>query len=404
MLFRIAFRNIFRQRRRTLLTVLTMFGGFTLSSVSIAWMDGSYSGLIDTFTRNRLGHIQIHTRAYNDRPSIYSTIDDVDSVGAVLDANERVESWAPRVYAAGLASVGNHSAGTRIIGVDPTRENQTTSFDDKVVAGEPLPRAPAHEALLAIGLAKRLHAAPGDSVVVLSQGADGSMANDIYRVAGLVDMGETLTNQSSLYLDIRDAQALLVLPKRVHEIVVVAWKPKHLFELAAAIAGAIGRPNLEVEPWQVFARSFYEAMKADQAGAWVTLAVIILVVAVGVLNTVLMTVLERTREYGLLRAVGTRPRSVFALVVVEVFYMSVLAVVIGILGSLAANYWLSIHGFSLPTEVSFAGVDIKTMYAEINRRSYVIPSITVVISALVVAVFPALKAARTQPAAAMRTH
>jgi len=404
MVFRIALRNILRQRRRTLLTVLTMFGGFTLSSLSIAWMDGSYNRLIDTFTRNRLGHIQIHQKDYRDRPSLYRTIDDVAGVGKVLDSFPEVEAWTPRVLAAGLLSVGDKSTGAEIVGIDPLREAATTNFDPKVAEGRPLAREPAHDVLLGIGLAKRLDATLGDSVVVLSQAADGSLANDIFRVTGLVDAGDNAVNQVTLYMHIADAQQLFVLPGRAHEIVVVAHKPKGLPALAARITQALDRPALAVEPWQVFARSFYDAMKADQAGNWITLFIIVLVVAVGVLNTVLMSVLERTREYGLLRAVGTRPRMVFSIVVSEVFVMSIIAVLVGGVASLGLNYWMSIHGITLPEKLEFAGVEFQHMNSEINLRSFVIPTVTVIVAALVVGVFPALKAARTRPAVAMRTH
>jgi ABC-type lipoprotein release transport system permease subunit len=404
MFYRIGFRNVFRQKRRTTFTVLTMFGGFVLSSISVAWMDGSYSNIIDNFTRTRLGHIQIHQHEYPDRPSLYRTIDGVDSVGAVLDGMARVESWAPRIYAAGLASVNDRSAGARIIGIDPTREARTTAFNPQVHRGRPLARDPAHEALVGEGLAGRLGADLGDEVVLLSQAADGSMANDIYTIVGLVDSGDNATNQTSVYLHLADAQELFVLQNRVHEIVIVSQRPKRLFELADDITAAIQRPDLVVEPWQVFAKSFYDAMKADEAGNWVTLAILVLMVAVGVLNTVLMSVLERRREYGLLRAVGTRPQLVMGVVLWEVLVMAVMAVIVGFAAALGINYWMTIKGIPLPMALEFAGTTYSHIYAEINVRSYVIPAVTVVASALIVAIFPAIRAARTRPAVAMRTH
>lgn len=404
MFLKIAFRNVFRQKRRTTLTVLTMLGGFVLSSLSIAWMDGSYNYIIDQFTRNRLGHIQIHEHDYLDRPSIYRTIDDVDALGVTLDHHERVESWTPRVLAAGLASVNDKSSGVVIVGIDPLRESRTTEFDPKVSKGRPLAVEPSYEALVGEGLAGRLGADIGDEIVLLSQAADGSIANELYTIVGLVDAGETATNQTTVYLHIADAQELFVLPGRAHEVALVSYQPKHLFEAAESIAAAIERPKLAVEPWQVFAKSFYDAMKSDQAGNWVTLAIIVMMVAVGVLNTVLMNVLERRREYGLLRAVGTRPRMVLGVVVTEVFVMALLAVILGTLVSLGVNYWFTRHGIEMPTELDFAGVQWTHMYAEMNVRSYVIPAITIVLSSLFVGFFPAIKAARTDPAVSMRTH
>jgi ABC-type lipoprotein release transport system permease subunit len=404
MLFRIAFRNVFRQRRRTLLTVLTMMGGFSLASVSIAWQDGAYADIINQFTRTRLGHIQIHQKEYRERPKLSRNIPRAGEIGAILDGIPRVEGWAPRVFSGGIASVGEKSAGMQMHGIDPGRENAATGFDARVAEGEPLPREPGrYKVLLGRGLSRRLAAAPGDTLIILSQGADGSLANDLYIVAGIVESGDRMVDQSALYMHIADAQELLVLGDRVHEITIVADGPKRLFALADEIAAAIHRDDVVVEPWQVFAKPFYEAMVADQQGNWISLFVIMLVVSVGVLNTVLMSVLERTREYGLMRAMGTRPRQVFSLVVIEVMVMAFFSIVIGFAVALFANYMLTIHGITLPEELSFAGFEFKDMHAEINVRSYVIPTIVVLFSAFFVSVFPAARAARTAPAAAMRS-
>ncbi len=145
-----------------------------------------------------------------------------------------------------------------------------------------------------------------------------------------MDSGDAANDLTAVFLNLSDAQELLVLEGRIHEIVVVADKLGGVRKLASKLQTAIDRPDLVVEPWQVFARSFYDAMMADKAGGWIMLVVIILVVAIGVLNTVLMSVLERTREYGLLRAVGTRPGQIFWLVIVEVSIMAVVSVAFGL--------------------------------------------------------------------------
>jgi len=404
MIFRIALRNVLRQKRRSILTALTMVGGFALASVSIAWQDGAYNDIIGEFTRTRLGHIQIHEKGYRDRPKLEHAVARVDEVGRVLDAQPRVRGWAPRVLAAGLAAVGEKSAGVSILGIDPARENAATDFDTRVAEGGPLPReAGRYQALLGRGVARRLHASVGDELVIISQAADGSLANDLYTIAGVVESGDNATDQSTVWMHVADAQELFVLPNRVHEIAVVADGLKGLFRLADDITAALDRSDLVVEPWQVFAKSFYEAMKTDQEGNWIGNLIIMLVVAVGVLNTVLMSVLERTREYGLLRALGTRPRRVFALVITETAILAVISVVVGAVIALGANYWLSLHGVSLPEELSFQGVEFKTMYAEINVRSFVVPAIVVIFVATFVSTFPALRAARTAPASAMRS-
>ena len=402
LIFKIAFRNCLRQKRRTTLTVLTMLGGFVLASVSIAWSDGSYDYVINMFTRHEMGHIQIHRQGYLERPTLYQTIDDYESLGQAIEQVENVQFWTPRLFASGLASVGEKSSGVRIIGVDPVRENSTTRFDRKVTKGKSLAAAPSHQAVLSEALAQTLKADIGDEVVIVSQGADGSIANDLYRIVGLTESGDAITDRTSLYLHIKDAQELLVLENRVHEIAVVIEDLDGLDDVAAAISIAIDRPELEVATWQVFAKSFYTAMQADQKGSWISLFVIILVVSVGVLNTVLMTVLERTREYGVLRAIGTAPGQVLQMVIYEVLVMAVVSVIIGSGIAYGLNCWLSVEGIPLPTPLTFGGIVFDRMFTVVNLRSFVIPAVTVFLSAMITSILPAGMAARIAPARAMR--
>jgi putative ABC transport system permease protein len=400
--FRIAWRNIFRQKRRTLLTVLTMFGGFALSSLSIGWADGTYNRIIEMFTRNRLGHIQIHAKGYLDKPSLYRSIKDYQAVGRRIEKIKDVEDWAPRVYSAGLASVGDKSAGVQIVGIDPDRETRATHFDRKIVHGKNFSPSASHEVILGKNLAQTLQAKTGDELVIVSQGADGSIADDLYKVVGVIESGDATLDRVSLYLHLKDAQELLVLGKQVQEIAVIAYKLNQVKKLTQRIRQALDDFDLEILPWQEFARSFYTAMQADKEGSWIMLFIVILVVAIGVLNTVLMTVLERTREYGLMRAIGTRPVQVFKLVVYEVTLMAIIGILLGIALSLPVNYLLSRHGIPMPRSFTYGGMEFTHYYSEVNAPSIYMPAITVIFSAILVSLFPALKAAKVAPARALR--
>ena len=402
--FRIAWRNIFRQKRRTILTVLTMFGGFTLSAISIGWADGTYNRIIDMFTRNRLGHIQVHAKGYLDKPSLYKNIVGYDKIVQKIEQIQGVEAWAPRLYSAGLASVDEKSAGVRIIGIDPEHESVATRFEKKIVEGKSFSQVPSHEVILGKGVAKTLKATTGDGIVVVSQGADGSIANDLYTIVGILESGDVALDQSAFYLHLRDAQELLVLEGAIHEIAVIADRLDQVTGLTKRIRETLNDRQLDVASWQEFARSFYVAMQADKQGAWIMLFIVILIVAIGVLNTVLMTVLERTREYGVLRALGTRPQQILRLVLYEAALMASVGIVIGFSLSLLANYILSQHGIPMPQSFTYGGVEFTHYYAEVNAHSLYIPAITVALSAMIVSIFPAIKAARIAPARALRTH
>lgn len=403
-MFKIAFRNIFRQKRRTILTLLTMLGGFALSSISIGYADGTYSYIIDQFTRTRIGHVQVHQGDYLDEPSIYKTIEDYQSVGQTIQQVERVQSWAPRLYSAGLASVGDQSAGVRVIGINPDREAKATRFRKKIAAGENFSSPDAKEVLLGRGLAEILQAGIGEEAVIVSQAADGSIANEAYRIRGIVESGNKMEDRTAFYLPLQEAQSLFVLPNQIHEIVVIAEKTEDVQQLVYTIEGELQQESLTVEPWMEVAKSFYQAMRADVQGMWIMLFVIILVVAIGVLNTVLMSVLERTREYGVLKAMGTRPAEIFRMVIYEVGILSILSIIVGALLAFVVNSYLAQQGIPYPEPVSIGGIEVSTLYGEVNIRSMYIPALTVFITAFLVSIFPALKAARIEPAEAMRMH
>lgn len=401
--WKMAYRNVLRQKRRTLLTVVTMLGGFVLASISIAWSDGAYNHVIDMFTRTRLGHIQIHGQGYLDKPTLYNTINDYQTLGGEISDYDGVISWTPRLYAAGLASVGQKSTAAQLIGIDPDLEIKTTRFDKKMVEGHSFTDTADHECILGKGLAASLKATLGDELVIVSQAADGSIANDLYHIIGFLDSGDPMSDQTALYLRLSEAQELMVLDGRVHEIAIVIDDLDNVIPSSEGITQLINRPDLNVAPWQEFAKSFYNAMQADKQGMWIMLLVIVLIVCVGVLNTILMTVLERTREYGVLRAIGVHPGQIIRMVAYEVTVMALGSIAIGFFISLAANYWLSIYGIAVGS-FTYGGVEFTHMHSEINVRSYVIPAITVVLSAVLVSLFPAVKAAHTAPAQAMRQH
>jgi putative ABC transport system permease protein len=406
LMLKIAFRNIFRQKRRTILTSLSMFGGFVMAAFFIGWSDGTYANIINMFTRNQSGHIQVHHKDYLDKPSLYKTIDHLLELTKVMETKKAIDAWAPRLYSAGLASVGEKSAGIKIIGIDPSGETRATNFHQKVVQGKLFPPEATHEAILGKGLAKLLKAQPGSDVVIVSQAADGSIANDRYRVSGIMDSGDEMGDRMAFYLPLKAAQELLVMEGRVHEIAITVSQLDDVEEIMPQLTREISAidNNLAVEPWQVFARSFYVAMKADQEGMYIMLVIIVLVVAVGVLNTVLMSVLERRREYGILKAVGTKPAQIVKMVLLEVNVLAVVCIVFGTIVGLFINYLASIYGYTLPEPITYGGMQFQTMLAEINARSFYIPAITVIVVATLVSIFPALKAAHTDPARSMRIH
>jgi putative ABC transport system permease protein len=398
---RLAVRNLFRQGKRTLFTGLSMLVGFVLASFFIGWADGTYNHIIDGFTRNRLGHIQIHRDGYLDDPSLYKTIEDPAGVERNIETAAHIDSWTPRIYVAGLASVGDQSAGARIIGIDPDREDRTTNIAEKLVKGAYFGSQP-NQAVIGRTLATVLEAGVGDELIIVSQAADGSIANDIYDIIALIDTGDPGLNRSAVYLRLADAQTLFVLEGRVHEIAVTVDNLNHVRKVTDDLRHRLAGRDLEVDPWQVFASEFYKAMQADKNGMYLSLVVVVMVVAITILNTVLMSVLERQKEYGVLKAIGTRPGRIVGMVVTETSLLAVASILLGSILGFLLNWYFSRHGIALANPIEWGSVQFQYMKGEINARSFYLPSLTVIATSLLVCLPPALRAARTVPAETMR--
>ncbi len=300
--------------------------------------------------------------------------------------------------------MGDNSNGAQIIGIDPKLENEATRFNKKLIKGQTFSDKPSHDAILGKGLAEVLEANVGDEIVVVSKAADGSIANDLYSIIGIIESGDQMSDRMSFYLHLHDAQELFVLQGRIQEIAIIVNELGQVDKLTNKISNTLNNRDLEVASWKEFAKSFYQAMQADVRGMWIMLFVIILIVAVGVLNTVLMSVLERRREYGLMRAIGTKPRQIIRLVLWEVSILVLFSIIIGVGLSIIINSSLSEKGIPIPETFTFGGVEFSKMYTEVNARSLYLPAITVFITAIFISFFPAIKAARSEPAKEMRTN
>ncbi len=401
LILRMALRNLLRNRRRTLLTGLMIAGGFTFFSATLGLSDGTYGSIIDMFTRSRTGHAQIHAAGYLDRPSLYNAIKDLSSVGRTLDGLKIVKAWAPRVYSPALAFSGSKTVGAQIMGIDPVRERRAMRLESQLAEGSFIPDRPSDGVVISARLASALALKPGDEFSMIGQAADGSIANDNFRVAGVLSATESSFEGPWCLMHIDKAREFLALGRKAHEIALVFTDYRRAKEDAKLVAAALDDPKLDVEPWQVTQKEFYQAMRLDKKGGDISDLIIMGIVAVGVLNTILMAVLERTREYGVLKALGTRPAFIFGLIMTEVALLALVSAAAGALASLGLNHYLSVTGIPIPKPVSYGGVRFTHMLSSVTPLVFLRPAYTVLATTLLVGIFPALKAARVTPVKAL---
>ena len=409
LIFKLAFRNILRNSRRSLLTLLSMGGGFFLLCLTLSTSEGSYSNIINIFTQDHTGHVQIHQEDYLERPSLYKTISNIDALMAQLEGNSDVISVAPRIYGPSLAYGKKKTFPAQVVGIDALREANTTRLKSKIKQGQYLTNQMTEDgyfqAMLGYSLANNLGLNIGDELVLISQGIDGSIANDIFIVTAIIGDANSF-EKMNVYISLTAMQQFLSMEtgenSQVHEIVITLKHQSLARSFAKKIQQKLLNASLTVEPWQVVESSFYNSMQADKKGGYVSMGIIIFIVSIGVLNTILMGTLERTREFGVLKAIGTRPASIFSLIIIESFMLALISCLLGLLLSLPLCFWLASSGIPMPEPIDMGGIVFDTLLGEVSWYVILLPSFVVITSTLLVSFIPAIRAANILPIKALQ--
>jgi putative ABC transport system permease protein len=405
LLLKIAFRNILRQKRRSLLTALSMTGGYVLCAISISMVEGSWGNMVDIFTLDHTGHIQIHKDNYLNRPKMYKTINDIAGVEEILGGQDTVESFSPRVFAPALAYAENKTSPAQVLGVDTVREPTTSRLKEKVQEGAYFDSNPNQDgyfkAMIGRGIADTLDLGLGDELILISQGADGSIANDIFIISAIVG-NKTSYDRLGVYLPLPAAQMFLSLGENVHEYVMLVSERDDNEAIAVSLQSLL--PELTVSPWQVVEETFYNTMQSDKQGNHFMMGIIIFIVFIGVLNTVLMSVLERTREFGVLRAIGSRPAEIIKMIFLETNMLAGISVALGFVLSVPIILWFTHVGILLPEPVDMGGIEFQYYTGEFTLFVFALPAALILGFSAAVSIPPGIRAARILPRDALGSH
>ncbi len=398
-LIKLAWRNIFRNKRRTFLTVSMMVFGYVLFSFFLSLADGAYGNIITQFINARTGEYQIHFQDYLDNPKIYKTISDVGKLQKQIEKNPNVTGTTARVKGSALSFLNKKTMGVQIVGFDVKRELQNTTLAKRLLEGSFPKGNDSPQIVIGKRVAETLKAHIGDQLALISSGADGSLANDQYEIVGVLGHKDSAgIDDQMVYIPLHVAQEFFSVWGRAHEIVLRTKKQG----INNFTIENLEEKKLTLSPWQVVESDFYKAMLADKKGDSIARIIIMLMVALGVFNTVLMSMIERKREFGVLKAIGTKPSFLGSMIVLETMIMNCLSLCIGFIIALGLNYYFSIHGIEFEEAFEYGGFMFKEMNSVVNVNSFLLPTIVVTITSFVVSLFPAVRAAKITPVDALR--
>ena len=397
---KLAWRNIWRNKRRTLITQFSMIVTLALM---IAY-SGLVWGLLNQMERNATllgpGEIQIHVPGYRDDRSIYKVIDRPDTIISSIEKNGA--RAASRLQGFGLVSHDENSSGAQILGIDPAREKNVTRFHRHLFRGAFL--AGANEVIVGSKIAVTLDVTVGDELVVVTQAADGSIGNDIYTVAGILNrIGEEI-DRSAIMMSLADFRDLFSMGDVATEIAIRRVHDRQeLGELRDVIAGGI--PALEVKTWKELFPAISDMIDIADLSIYILFFIVYLAASLITLNTMLMAVYERIRELGIMMAIGFRPLQVMTLIFVETFYLTLCAVGAGLVCGVGLSAYLTRYGLDLTSfsdGFSFAGILAEPHWFAVTNAQTVLPAaVFLVIISFAAVLYPALKAARLKPLEAL---
>lgn len=399
-IFKMAWRNVWRNRRRSLTSIAAM--GFSLL-IMLVWT-GLFQGMLrdmeDGVVNLEVGDLQIFADDYRKNPSIYTRISDPESVLAPLD--EAGFHATPRLLGFGLAASDESSAGASFRGIDVERDARVSRVYGEVEKGSWLDESDPKGVVIGKALARSLAVPLGGELLVFSQAADGSMAYELFRVRGILRRLGDAIDRSTVFMTQASFRELLVVPEGVHQIIV--RRPQEvLLADAAAQVDSLASP-LEVKTWKQILPTL--ASFLESARGMIGILYFIMYTAVGILllNSMLMAVFERIREFGVMKALGVGPLSVMGLILIETGIQLGIALVSGLLVSLPALYYLSTEGINL---AALAGISLfgaqmgSVLRAPFELGMYSGPVSMLFFIVLIAVIYPAVKAAMIQPVAAM---
>jgi ABC-type lipoprotein release transport system permease subunit len=400
-----AWRNLWRQGKRTWLTVGAMIFSNSLLVFSISLQFGSYQMMIDNSLQAFSGHIQLQHPSYLEQPKMRYAIDNIADRAQRLRDEFDLTSISARAAGFALASSQDRSYGLQILGVDAHHEPLVSTLPGLIRRGRYLEPGAREEIVIGSVLARNLRIDIGDELSFLGSGFDNSFAAGVVTVVGIFESGNADLDRSVAQVNLAYFQDSFAMGGAGHSIVIRAPQVDAVDSLMTRLKVELqGSETVVARDWNELQPGLRQAIRADMASAWFMYAVLIVLVAFSVLNTQLMSVLERTREFGTMMALGLRPARLARLVMLETGMMTSLGLVLGIgLGALITAY-LSVVGFSYPgmAEMSIKFNLPERMYPAISTLSLGLGPLVVACGSLLAAIYPALRLNRLLPIEAMR--
>lgn len=402
--FTLAWRNLWRHRRRTWLTASAIAFAAMLLVFMITLQLGAYDMMIDTSLRVYTGQMQVQREGYQDKPQMRSTLPRGAQLAAELRQATGLDAVAARAQGFALVATDERSYGVPVVGVQPEFEPRVSTLPHLVKEGRYLSGPDAQEVVIGAALARNLRVGIGDELTLLGSGKDGSVAATVLPVIGIFESGNPELDRNLVQIPLGSFQDVFSMGEDAHLIVISGPGFETIPQIKARVAAQLAaQPGLVVLDWEELLPGLKQLIQTDMVQNWITYIALIVIVTLSIMNTFLMSVLERTREFGIMLALGAKPLRIGALVMLESMYLTLLGLAIGIaLGGGIAVY-LHYEGFTFPgmaeiyAQFGLPGV----IHPKLSFTGFALGPAVIFVFTVLAALYPALRIRKLEPVAAM---
>lgn len=404
---KLAWRNIWRNKRRTIITITSVTFAVFFAVVLRSISEGTYEHMIGNMARFHTGYVQVQDAAYRDERSLDNALAyNRQLEERVLSADHRIEYLVPRLESFLLIANDETTRACFMIGIDPESEDRFNNLSSHLVSG--LFFDPDEPSLvIGEGLARRLDAMPGDSLILLGQGRFGYAASGILPVAGIVKHPVTELDNQIVYMRLADAQWLLSSEGHITSLLVTPTQSRFSDPVVASL-----RENLHNEDayavlsWQQLMPELLQAVEFDRSGGFIILGILYVVITFGLFGTILTMTLERLREFGVLLSVGMQRFHLCVVVVLEILFISLIGVLAGFAVSypLLSYFWYNpvhLSGDAAETMLEF-GVE-PVLPLSMDPQIFFSQMVVVFVLVAVISLYPVIKIVRLHILEAART-
>lgn len=400
---KLAWRNLFRHKRRTFIAGSAIGIGLAALIFVDALIIGMEEHMVRSATSSFMGEGQIHREGFRGTMEIDQTINDSDTIMKRLEEEPLVEHFAPRVMTYGMVSSPANMQGGVLVGIDPEHERWLSQIDDVISEGSFFGDDSERALVIGSKMADILEVGIGDRVVITAASAGtGDLSQEMFRVSGIYHFNIKEMDQGMAFVRIGTAQRMLALGSNIHEIALKFTSTDIGRQTGNPFWQRYSRNGNEAVGWTVLFPQLEVAFKLSQFSILITSIILFGVVALGIINTLFMSLHERMFEFGVLRAVGTRPARTALLIVFEASALAVISIVLGIILGLACTLVASRTGIDY-RGIEYSGVILQDyVYPVLTKRQFILYPAAVYCFTIITAFYPAIVAARLAPAKAIR--